>query len=110
MRRSLILGVVLLLMCGTLVWYATTQRHGKPAQADARTLAKESKPAPRKYSSRDEYVHRAALQIVQLEEAQPDMGGEQFKKRSAELLREDEPLRLEYELIKQERERNRASK
>ncbi len=52
----------------------------------------------------EQALRRAALLIVQLEEAQPDMGGPSFKRRYDELLRDEEPLRLAYEAIKRERQ------
>lgn len=54
-------------------------------------------------AQRQAYIHRAAKMIVELEETQPDMGGAGLKKRYEELLRDEEPLHLEYEAIKAER-------
>jgi biopolymer transport protein ExbD len=61
--------------------------------------ANDAKLGPKK----PEYIKRAAKLILQLEMTPPnDYGGEQFKKRYDELLKNEEPLRKAYEELKKD--------
>jgi len=104
--------LVLIPAVAILGWLAFNLRSPTPQAKTSATTAEQSAKGPAGLTEGDrrKYIHEAAHKIVELEEMEPDMGGTHLKNRYAELLRAEEPLRLEYEAIKAERVRAKSAK